>query len=355
MSSFSTPGTQRVPPFTKTPLLRMSKQDLERDSGFSDASSDYLSAVEVTDSEDTRRNGSIIGQEPAGQQVAVVGASHSGLSPMIIMNNFVLKQPSSMAPPEKQWGLPSSMEVMPQSQVVLLQPVLSNGTSCSPKAGSGNMQQSKSYTPILKSYPRIAPYPVNTPSKRVGTRVSGTMGYDHQQRRPQNRQRLDITPSPLSPLQTQAQAVSNFEAATNKVQVAESQEQDFDKSLTAPAESNSLATYTYEELRTVPDNSSMAAEEYQDLISMHSNKLKRFSNTYNILNKSGLLGITLRTKQLIRENKRTQGQLHLLQEQTALLLEALSSGDPQLWTKLQVSLQDTEKEQFEVKAQSVVA
>lgn len=57
----------------------------------SDASSEYLSAVEVTDSEDTGRNGSIIGQE-AGQQVAVVGGSYTGLSPMIIMNNFVLKQ-----------------------------------------------------------------------------------------------------------------------------------------------------------------------------------------------------------------------------------------------------------------------
>lgn len=58
----------------------------------SDASSEYLSAVEVTDSEDTGRNGSIIGQEPTGQQVAVVGGSYTGLSPMIIMNNFVLKQ-----------------------------------------------------------------------------------------------------------------------------------------------------------------------------------------------------------------------------------------------------------------------
>uniref|UniRef100_A0A8C6PL84 Uncharacterized protein n=1 Tax=Nothobranchius furzeri TaxID=105023 RepID=A0A8C6PL84_NOTFU len=58
----------------------------------SDASSEYLSAVEVTDSEDTGRNGSIIGQEPAGQQVAVVGGSYTGVSPMIIMNNIVLKQ-----------------------------------------------------------------------------------------------------------------------------------------------------------------------------------------------------------------------------------------------------------------------
>ncbi|KAM4723818.1 CLOCK-interacting pacemaker a isoform 1-T2 [Anableps anableps] len=357
MSSFSRPGTQRVPPFTQTPLLRMSKQDLERDSGFSDASSEYLSAVEVTDSEDTVRNGSIIGQELAGQQVAVVGGSYPGLSPMIIMNNFVLKQPSSMAPPEKQWSFPASMEVMPQSQVVLLQPVVSNGTSCAQKAGSDNMRQSKSYTSV-KSYPRIAPYPVDTPSKRVGTSrefASGTVGYDQRQRRHHDSQRLDISPSPLSPLQMQAQAVSNFEAASSKVQAAESQEQDSDKSMTAPAETSSLATCTYEELRTVLDNGSVPAEKYQDPISVHSNKLKRFSNTYNILNKSGLLGITLRTKQLIKENKRTQGQLHLLQEQTALLLEALSNGDPQLWTKLQVSLQDTEKEQFEVKAQSVLA
>ena len=88
---------------------------------------------------------------------------------------------------------------------------------------------------------------------------------------------------------------------------------------------------------------------------MNNNKLKRFSNTYNILNKSGLLGITMRTKQLIKENKRTQGQLHQLQEQTALLLEALSSGDPQLWTKLQLSLQDTEKEHWGAKAQTVRA
>lgn len=88
---------------------------------------------------------------------------------------------------------------------------------------------------------------------------------------------------------------------------------------------------------------------------MDSNKLKRFSNTYNILSKSGLLGITMRTKQLIKENKHTQGQLQQLQEQTALLLEALSSQDPQLWTKLQLSLQDVDNEQWGVKAQRVLA
>lgn len=58
----------------------------------SDASSEYLSTVDLTDSEDAGRNGSIVGQDPSGPQVAVMGGSYAGLSPMIIMNNFVLKQ-----------------------------------------------------------------------------------------------------------------------------------------------------------------------------------------------------------------------------------------------------------------------
>lgn len=58
----------------------------------SDASSEYLSTVDLTDSEDAGRNGSIASQDPTGPQVAVLGGSYAGLSPMIIMNNFVLKQ-----------------------------------------------------------------------------------------------------------------------------------------------------------------------------------------------------------------------------------------------------------------------
>lgn len=95
-------------------------------------------------------------------------------------------------------------------------------------------------------------------------------------------------------------------------------------------------------------------DKHQESLSSVNNKLKRFSNTYNILNQSGLLGITLRTKQLIRENRRTQGLLLQLHEQTALLMEALSTGDAQLWTKLQLSLQDTDSEQWGFKDQSIL-
>lgn len=56
----------------------------------SDASSEYFSTVDLTDSEDAGRNRSIVGESIAGQDLT--GGSYAGLSPMIIMNNFVLKQ-----------------------------------------------------------------------------------------------------------------------------------------------------------------------------------------------------------------------------------------------------------------------
>lgn len=353
MNRFNQPGSHRTLPFTRTSHLGTCKQDLERDSGFSDASSEYLSTVEVTDSEDAARNGSIVSQEPTGPQVAVMGGSYTGLSPMIIMNNFVLKQQSSTAPAEKQWNFPSPLEIMPQSQVVLLQPMLSNDNNSSPKTGSENTRQSKSYMPILKSYPKIAPHPMDTPTKRLGSsRVRGSTaaGYNQRQRRHHHGHRVYSTPSPLSALQMTAQTTSNFEAPTNQ---AQSQEQ-LIKSFSSQVGTSSLPSYT-DEFRTLAGDNRMLDDEFEDEDSMRTNKEKRFSNTYNILNKSGLLGITMRTKQLIKDNKRTQDQLQQLREQTTLLLEALSSGNPQLWTKLQLSLQDTEKEQWGAKPQSILA
>nr|XP_046269491.1 CLOCK-interacting pacemaker a isoform X2 [Scatophagus argus]XP_046269492.1 CLOCK-interacting pacemaker a isoform X2 [Scatophagus argus] len=354
MSGFSRPNRHRTPTFTRATHLGASKPDLERDSGFSDASSEYLSTVDLTDSEDAGRNGSIVRtvQDMTGQQVAVMGGAYAGLAPMIIMNNFVLKQPSLMAPAEKQLTFPSPLEVMPQSQVVLLQPMVSNGNSSSPKAGSENIQHSKSYMPILKSYPRIAPHP----SKRVGSsrmRVSSASIHDQRQRRHHRGHRLDSSPSPQLPLLTTVKPISNFEAVNNQSQASESQEELSDISLSLLAGTSSLPPYT-DDFRTDIDSDRMQDDKYQGPSSVDSDKLKRFSNTYNILNKSGLLGITMRTKQLIKENKRTQGQLQQLREQTALLLEALSSGDPQLWSALQLSLQHTDKEQWGAKTRKVL-
>uniref|UniRef100_A0A3B4ABZ4 Uncharacterized protein n=1 Tax=Periophthalmus magnuspinnatus TaxID=409849 RepID=A0A3B4ABZ4_9GOBI len=281
----------------------------------SDASSEYLSAVELTDTEDSGRHGTVLNQDPATQQVALMGGSYAGVSPMIIMNNFLLKQ----------------------SQVVLLQPMVSNGSNSTQKAGCENGRQSRSYTPS-KSYPRIAPHPGEHLSKRVGSsRLRGSSEHEMRQRKHHHSHRLYSATDPQATLQAPVRQSNT--TVNNQVPISETQ--GCDTASTPLTGFSSMPTYT-QEFQTALSDISLSTDK--DTSANDGNKLKRFSNTYNILSKSGLLGITMRTKQLIKENRRTQGQLQQLQEQTSLLLEALSSGDTQLWTKLELSLQDTEKE-----------
>ncbi|XP_077946001.1 CLOCK-interacting pacemaker a isoform X2 [Gasterosteus aculeatus] len=334
MSSFSRADRHKAAQY-----YGASKSDLERDSGFSDASSEHLGAVDRTDSEGAGGNGFIVGHNP----VAVMRGSYAGLSPMIIMNNFVLKQPSPMSPSKKHWGFPSPLDVLPQSQMVLLQTVVSNSSSSSSSTGSESTPKSKSYVPILKSYPKIAPHQSDVPTKRAGSskvRLSSTPGHDQRHKRHPRGHRLHSSPSLQPALQTGIQSVSDSAAGDDRSQAAGVQ-----------GGNSALPDDSDEPPRNV-DGYGMDGDQ-DDAFSMDVNKLKRFSNTYNVLNKSGLLGITLRTKQLIKENKRTQGQLRELREQTVLLLEAQSSGDPRLWTKLQLSLQHADREQRGAKAQRV--
>ncbi|XP_026105491.1 CLOCK-interacting pacemaker-like [Carassius auratus] len=77
--------------------------------------------------------------------------------------------------------------------------------------------------------------------------------------------------------------------------------------------------------------------------SFKSDKIKRFCNTYNILRRSGLLDITLRTKELIRQNRRTQTELDLLREHTDLFMQALQTGDSSIWSRLRTNMQEDDR------------
>lgn len=61
----------------------------------------------------------------------------------------------------------------------------------------------------------------------------------------------------------------------------------------------------------------------------------RLRNTVEILRRSGLLAITLRTKELLRQNSSTQRELAQLREQAQLLCEAVRSSDSRAWARLQ--------------------
>ncbi|KAJ8288814.1 hypothetical protein COCON_G00014730 [Conger conger] len=355
MSSKAKVGSHRRLSTYMVDNMKTSKPESERDSGFSDGSSGYLSAVDQMDSEDAGRPGS-------QAQVAVMTGSYPGLSPMIIMNNVVLKQPNTPTPALKPWGFQSALEMLPQPQVVFLQPMVSNGSSASHKSAPNKRRKSsRKYLPILKSYPKIAPHPGESLSEKGGSAHSSGQSSlaSGQERRHRHRLRRDspqaspastaepsvtsappappVSPSRCgslpSPGVTDAPSAVNSAPAANVPGLTPSQPP---STPAAPgAETDALASWAWPtELASSDDGSCLG------ILSESHSKQQRFCNTYNILHRSGLLGITLRTKDLIRQNRRTQGQLEQLKRHAGLFAEAVRSGDPQVWTKLQLSMME---------------
>ncbi|KAJ8356380.1 hypothetical protein SKAU_G00191740 [Synaphobranchus kaupii] len=356
--------SHRKPSSDTTHRMRMEglKPESERDSGFSDASSEYLSALDQTDLDET-----VQGMDPGAQasQLAVMGAPFSGLSPMIFMNNVVLKQglsqPNDTPPSPKPWGFRPAIEVLPQPQVVFLQPMVS--TDSLQRSASVKRRRSKKYLPILKSYPKIAPHPGDSSSDNSSSSstersssASRQWGRRHRQKQQScpagvvllNPPTLPAASSPRAPSPKQCPPLHEASADSGRILAGLKQPEPLNNSTecTLPfslaihssphTEARAFATSTWpaEQAEGPPDEDC-------------DSKRKRFCNTYNILSQSGLLDITLRTKELIRQNRHSQGQLERLQAQVGLFLESVQSGSPEVWTKLQKAMLEAGSEAME--------
>ncbi|KAM4528728.1 CLOCK-interacting pacemaker [Fundulus diaphanus] len=357
---------------------RRSLADSERDSGFSDASSEHLSAMDATDSEDSpqpvaRRGAQGAGSDSKRSQLAVVGGSYSRLSPMIIMNNVVLKQPVENPPALKPWGFSPTVEVVqpvvPPPQVVFLQPVVSRQGSPGSKEATSKHRRSRKYLPILKSYPKIAPHPgdsvgssgrgttssssssssSSSGSEKCST-LTSSLWEQHQRQKEQTSlcsstsnsgcasPSLPGTPSTTPPL---LQTRLSLPAAESSAGVSPATEGPSpDGSLPGSAAPPSLSHSKHQTLTL----DSISSLECSLSDGSSDSKRKRFCNTYNILSKSGLLDITLRTKELLRQNQSTQSDLDRLKKHTDLFLLALQTGDTSGCMKLLSCLQEEDRE-----------
>lgn len=289
----------------KNKRMEKSKPESERDSGFSDGSSEHLSAIDQTDTED-----SSLSRSQVSPMAAVVGGALQGLSPMIIMNNVVLKQSGETAPSLKPWAFSPAVEVVQQPQVVFLQPVVPQRSASVPKGHTSKRRRHKKYLPILKSYPKIAPHPGDNPLKSSSSSSASSV-------KSSSSFHTDCGQSSSSPLPGSLPA----------------------SALPHDASADSDTT-SVEQRPESPDGRSSCNSRG---ISDTDNKIKRFCNTYNILSKSGLLDITLRTKELIRQNRRTQTEVERLREHTNMFMEALQTGDSGIWSKLQMSMNEEDK------------
>uniref|UniRef100_A0A8C1UA94 CLOCK-interacting pacemaker b n=1 Tax=Cyprinus carpio TaxID=7962 RepID=A0A8C1UA94_CYPCA len=255
----------RAVPRLKNKRMQKSKPESERDSGFSDGGSEHLS-VDRDEASSSR------------SQLTL-----QGLSPVILMNNVLLKQSGENPSSLKPWAFGPA--VVPQPQVVFLQPVVPQRSAPVPKGPPSKRHRHRKYLPILKSYPKIAPHPGDARPKSSSSRCSP-------------RAQKEPLPSALP-------------ASEHRPESTDGSPQ------TLPSDAHSVNT---------------------------DNKIKRFCNTYNILSKSGLLDITLRTKELIRQNRRTQTELDLLREHTNLFMQALQTGDSDIWSQLLTSMQEEDQE-----------
>ncbi|XP_035000119.2 CLOCK-interacting pacemaker [Hippoglossus stenolepis] len=368
-----------------------SRADSERDSGFSDASSEHMSTMDTTDSEDSPRPVVQQGPQASGSRVAVLGGSYSNLSRMIIMNNVLLKPPENNPPALKPWGFSPAVEVVQpvvqQPQVVFLQPVVSHQASPASKETTSRHKRPKKYLPILKSYPKIAPHPgdkssssgrgtaslsspssssssssysssSSTDSKRGNSLTSNHREHCQREKQPRSvcgsvsssDSIITSLPGVRSTVSSRLQNRLSFPTSESSANSSPARERP--SSAISQSEfttSLSITQTTDSKKQTLPFPRVDAQEnimlEESDLSDNDADtKRKRFCNTYNILNKSGLLDITLRTKELLRQSRHTQNDLDRLKEHTDLFFQALRSGDTSICIKLQASLQEEDRE-----------
>ncbi|XP_053345211.1 CLOCK-interacting pacemaker [Clarias gariepinus] len=346
---------------SKIKKMEKSKPDSERDSGFSDASSEHLSVLDQTEIEDATRPAmqAASGARSQASRVAVIGGSFQNMSPMIIMNNVLLKQPSDNPPSVKPWSFRPAVDVVQQPQVVFLQPVISQRTASETKGPPSKRRKHKKYLPILKSYPKIAPHPGESQRSSCPSSSSSTVteslksssssssswdapDEDKQQDLQTNSSSDSFTLNHITPISHHPESPQLHTPVTDSNTGSCPGVENPTAERLEPA--TELTEMHIKTLQTKPQ-ALFKDGTCQDGDSDSNDKRKRFCNTYNILSKSGLLDITLRTKELIRQNRRTQVQLDQLREHTNLFMEALQTGDLCIWSKLQMSMQEeSEKE-----------
>ncbi|XP_043536849.1 CLOCK-interacting pacemaker [Chiloscyllium plagiosum] len=356
---------------------KMSLEEPEKDSGFSDTSSDYLSTLEQTDLEDPPSQ-----KRPAVsnhmERTTAVQSSLSSLTPVYIVKNVLLKEPLSV-PTRSQlvqaqlqtWGSQHSLGTSGQTRVVFIgQPLAASfkPQKIEAKAGTGK----DTYLPILNSYPRIAPHPDKSRDDNSSRGQEGNSpAQDDRTADHSKSKRLCLDELGEPPQEYHRNKQTSHVPPVGHCQQAENTQQtppfgpahfytQFDDSVSpSPVVSPNpvLQSESSESVHSSSSSSSPAstfshASSAQSLCSDTTRladrgprrpvsspaKERRFRNTVEILSRSGLLEITLKTKDLIRQNNGTQQQIDELKEHVRLFCSAAQSRDPRALLRLQETM-----------------
>ncbi|XP_060118709.1 CLOCK-interacting pacemaker isoform X1 [Heteronotia binoei] len=313
--------------------------ELDKDSGFSDGSLDYLSSAEPANSEDALR--------------ASWHSPAAAFSPVVVMKNAIIRQEENSSQ-FQSWTAQPLWETIPtHPPLVVLHPPIPSAVTL--QAAREKKGDSSDLLSILNSYAKIALQPykrdledreetsrqkrlctgrTDTSPNQVSSLPSGLCHQGPLALRPSwNFLRQDV------PGQNAA-AVHGFQ----HVSIAKS------KALgCTPASSTPASPASQSQARGVAQpvlcNPLVLRKELgssSGLPLQQPSKSKHFQNTL-VLHKSGLLDITLKTKNLISQNLVTQVELDWLKQQTQLFMEALKNNASQAWAELEASLRQSNK------------
>ncbi|XP_074091755.1 CLOCK-interacting pacemaker [Macrotis lagotis] len=338
----------------------MAAAESDKDSGFSDGSSECLSSAEQMDSEDMLNTLGWHGEDGLRQNSTIASNSFPALSSMVVMKNVLVKQGRNSSHLQS-WTVQPSFEVISaQPQLVFLHP--SVPPPVSPTGEKKN--DSRNYLPILNSYTKIAPHPGKrahalNPEEKEETSMQKRVCIErHRTMSSNGPTKTNILPSNPTPVPTNTkftqdsvhQSLSSLVESRSLQTVPDSPVVSSNHmakapnlSFASPASPLGESDGSLHGLESpMPLSALSAGDQFchppETFPEERQSRHRRFRNTLVILHRSGLLEITLKTKELIRQNQATQVELDRLKEQTQLLLEATKGNAPQTWAKLQASL-----------------
>ncbi|KAE8586072.1 hypothetical protein XENTR_v10021542 [Xenopus tropicalis] len=296
----------------------------DKDSGYSDVASECLSSVEQTDSEEgpttSRCN---LAWSPSGKTPS---QPHS----LVVLKNLLVDQGSGPEPNASSWAVHPSFQLLQTSPQILFFP--QTVSSAKPSTCTKDAK----YLPILKSYTKIAPHPSHHPSN-ISLPCSRKRGPDERPHNQAKRQCSKGHSGSRKGMDATALLDTGIQEGLLDQNVKESalstKNKELDMLMTTP------------NINSYEKGSKVASlDTTQNLLSAdQQNKSRRFQNTLDVLHRSGLLNIAMKTKELARHNQATQIQLEKLHKQVQLYATAISSNHPQDWQRLQDSLTEVGK------------
>ncbi|KAG7470646.1 hypothetical protein MATL_G00116040 [Megalops atlanticus] len=337
---------------------RESRCSSEKDSGYSDTGSDSLQ----TDVEDQRSSGGAL----RGSNAPLPCTAE--LTPIYIIKNVVLKQPltvqsgaESLLHGQLTWGGGGSGQA-PTQLLFIQQPGVASPAPLhllkpQPRKGGGGGKNSKgTYLPILNSYPRIAPHPSKKTPEPVkgGASASGGQSLSKRVCTEERREAVSTTSQVPKPQEgrphSHGHSHANPRAAAAAVIPAPPSHPQHHPSSSLPRPRHAQKPPSHSHSCGLGSPSVSSSEMPHAAGS--AARQQRFLNTVEILSQSGLLDITLRTQELLRQSATTERDIAQLRRHAQLLCQAAQAGEdaPAAWDRLLQAMAESGR-----KTQPVVA